>query len=99
MILSLVTSSYTHVTSSLTLNLDTVREWAESRAGQYAAVPVALTRGPYMYALHVCLTCMPYVHAYVLYECLMCMPYMYALYVCLTCMPYMYALCACLCLI
>ena len=31
---------------------------------------------------------------YALYVCLICMPCMYALYVCLICMPYMYALCA-----
>ena len=45
-----------------------------------------------MYALYVCLICMPYM--YILYVCLMCMrmSYMYALYVCLTCMPYMSAL-------
>jgi hypothetical protein len=33
-------------------------------------------RMPYVYALHVCLTCMPYVYA--LRVCLMCMPYVYA---------------------
>ena len=46
-----------------------------------------------MYALCVCLMCMPYMYA--LHVCLMCMPYMYALYVCLICMPYMYALYVC----
>ena len=29
---------------------------------------------------------------YALYVCLICMPYMYAVYVCLVCMPCMYAL-------
>ena len=38
-----------------------------------------------LYALYVCLICMPYM--YDLYVCLICMPYMYALYVCLICMP------------
>ena len=47
-----------------------------------------------MYALYVCLLCMPYMYA--LYVCLLCMPYMYACYVCLICMPYMYALYVCL---
>jgi hypothetical protein len=38
-----------------------------------------------MYALYVCLTCMPYMYA--LYVCLICMPYMHALYACqYTCM-------------
>ena len=54
---------------------------------------------PYMYALYVCLICMPYMYA----SCMPYMqparavrdyrmPYMYALYVSLICMPYMYAL-------
>ena len=34
-----------------------------------------------VYALQVCLICMPYMYA--LQVCLICMPYMYALYVCL----------------
>ena len=51
--------------------------------GTAAALPYA-----YMYALYVCLICMPYMYA--LYSMpytvsLICMPYMYALYVCLTC--------------
>jgi hypothetical protein len=56
------------------------------------ALYVCLMCMPYMYALYVCLICMPYMYA--LYTCLICMPYMYALYICLICMPYMYALCA-----
>jgi len=66
---------------------------------------------PCMYALYICLVCMPYLYAFLiesllcvclipctcaLYVCLICMPYMYALYVCLICMPYMYALSVCL---
>ena len=35
---------------------------------------------PYMYTSYM----------YALYVCLICLPYMYALYVCLICMPYMY---------
>ena len=35
----------------------------------------------YMYALYVCLTCMPYMHA--VYACLISMPYMYVSYACL----------------
>ena len=35
---------------------------------------------------------------YALYVCLICMPYMHALYVCLVCMSYLYALCVpCVC--
>ena len=58
----------------------------------------------YVYALHVCLTCMPYMYA--LHVCLTCMPYMYALRpssssMCSAgrfsmCMPYVYALYVCL---
>ena len=50
---------------------------------------------PYMYALYVCLICMPYMYE-VLVVCLICMPYMYALHVRRICMPYMYALYVCL---
>ena len=58
---------------------------------------------PYMYALYVCLLCMPYMcmpYMYALYVCLLCMPYVCAPYralcVCLICVPYMYALYVCL---
>ena len=56
--------------------------------GTAAALPYA-----YMYALYVCLICMP--DMYALHVCLIqyalySKPYMYALYVCLICMPYMY---------
>jgi hypothetical protein len=53
------------------------------------ALYVCLICVPYMYASHVWLICMPYI-------CLTCMPYMYALHVCLTYVPYMYALYICL---
>ena len=48
----------------------------------------------YVYALYVCLICMPSMYALRVcpISCPMCMPYMCALYVCLICMPSMYAL-------
>ena len=47
---------------------------------------------PYMYALYVCLICMPYMYAplTVFDQGFAGIPYMYALNVCLICMPYMY---------
>jgi len=63
------------------------------------------TAMPYMYALYVCLICMPYMYAVAqVLLCLMCMPYMYAVAQVLLgfvlrgvckCMPYMYALYVC----
>ena len=54
---------------------------------------------PYMYALYVCLICMPYTYKKRVWHFgirLYMSPYMHDVYVCLICMPYMYALCVCL---